>query len=231
MAGPYNKAGDKSGRIRIGQDLDQRIDAHLDRFRQWFGRQMRDQDWKTRRRLGGVCLLGDIKTKNLDDVPFVLEQGGRFIRTSNTITISTDGSIAAQARRKGKDQGPGGWAFVVHETGEERGGHTFSATNNQMELRAVIEAIKSVDQNKSVIIRTDSQYVCEAVNRGNVVKSNTDLWNEYLNVVKMRRVRIVWVKGHAGDPYNEQADKRAEQEANNARGLISLLRSGEQAAA
>jgi retron-type reverse transcriptase len=90
------------------EDLDRNIDAQLGKFRGWFPVQLPDQDWKTKRRLGGVCLLGDVQQKSLDDVPFILGAGARFVRSSNTVTISTDGSIAGNNRKKGKDQGSGG---------------------------------------------------------------------------------------------------------------------------
>jgi RNA-directed DNA polymerase len=135
-------------------ELDHRIDLKLDDFRRWFSKQIEGGDWKTRRRLGGVCLLTDIPTKDLDDVPFALDKGKRFSRSPNTVTISTDGSIFSADRRRGKDQGPGGWAFVVHDTDIEIGGQAPLSTNIRMELKAVIEAIKYVDPKKSIIIRT-----------------------------------------------------------------------------
>jgi ribonuclease HI/retron-type reverse transcriptase len=194
-------------------DLDRKIDSKLDQFRSWFAGQMRDQDWKTKRRLGGVCLLGDIQSKSLDDVPFQLELGSRFSRSKNTVTISTDGSIFSDGHRKGKDQGPGGWSFVVHDTGEKKAGRATSATNNRMELQAVIEAIRSVDPKKSIIIKTDSQYVSDTVRRDSAIKSNSDLWKEYQELVRSRRSRVDWVKGHSGDPYNEEADRLAREQA------------------
>ena len=180
-------------------NLDLEISRKLDTFRGWFARQVKDQDWKTRRRLGGVGLLVDIQPKNLDDVPFTLDPGPRVVRSARTVTISTDGSTVTQGRRKGKDQGPGGWAFVVHETNDEQCGRAHSATNNQMELRAVIEAIRSIDPKRSIVIRTDSQYVTAAINNGAVIKTNTALWSEYRELSKSRRIRVVWVKGHAGN--------------------------------
>jgi ribonuclease HI/retron-type reverse transcriptase len=195
------------------EELDRKINSQLDRFREWMAHEIRGQDWKTRRRIGGVCLIADIPTKSLDDVPFVLERKGRFVRSGNTVTISTDGSIASHLRRKGKDLGPGGWAFVVHETNETGIGRARSVTNNQMELRAVIEAIRFIDPKRSIIVRTDSQYVHDAIERGIVVKSNGELWREYKDVSASRRIKIVWVKGHAGDPHNELVDKLASQQA------------------
>ena len=201
------------------EDLDRKVDSLLDEFRAWFSIQVKGKDWKTKRRLGGVCLLSDIGAKSLDDVPFSLEKGPRFVTSSRTVTISTDGSTVTQGRRKGKDQGPGGWAFVVHGTGEERGGHVPSATNNQMELRAVIEAIRFVGPDNSIIVRTDSQYVADAINRGAVIKTNADLWNEFREVSRSRRVSVRWIKGHAGDPHNHRADTLAAGQANLAKSL------------
>jgi ribonuclease HI/retron-type reverse transcriptase len=195
------------------ENLDIEVSKRLDAFRDWFARQLKDQDWKTKRRLGGVGLLGDIQPKHLDDVPFTLEPGVRFVRSTRTVTISTDGATADQGRRKGKDQGPGGWAFVIHDTNEEQCGKEPSATNNQMELRAVIEAIRSVDPKRSIVIRTDSQYVCDAINRQTVIKTNSALWSEYRELSNSRRVKVIWVKGHAGDTYNERADRLAFQQA------------------
>jgi ribonuclease HI len=195
------------------EDLDRRIDAKLDEFRGWFSKQVRDADWKTRRRLGGICLLSDIPSKSLDDVPFALEAGKRFVKSSNTVTISTDGSILSLGKHRGKNQGPGGWGFVVHETGEKVGGYDTSSTNNRMELKAVIEAIKHIPPNRSILIRTDSQYVTDAISGQTTIKSNSDLWKEYEEIKTMRRIKVVWVKGHAGDPHNEAADQIASQQA------------------
>ena len=205
------------------EDLDRRIDSKLEDFRQWFSRQISGSDWKTRRRLGGVCLLSDIPPKCLDDVPFALENGKRFIRSSNTVTISTDGSIISLGKGKGRDQGPGGWAFVIHETGIEVGGWVLSSTNNRMELQAVIEAVKAVNPKNSIIIRTDSQYVSDTIGRRTLAKTNTDLWREYETVSSSRRVKVIWVKGHTGDPHNEAADQLASRQAYLAK--AELLRS------
>ena len=78
-----------------------------------------------------------------------------------------------------------------------------------MELTAVIEALKRTRPGSRVRIRTDSQYVHHAVHENAMVRSNTALWNEYQNLSAERRVDVVWVRGHAGDPYNERADELA----------------------
>jgi ribonuclease HI len=199
------------------EDLDLNISKRLDGFRDWFAQQIKGQDWKTKRRLGGVGLVSDVRSKNLDEVPFVIDGGQRFVRSKLAVTVSTDGSIITVGRKKGKDQGPGGWAFTVHETGEEKSGSVESSTNNQMELRAVIEAIRFVSPDKPMIIRTDSQYVVEAVKGQTVMKNNADLWREYNDLVANRKLKIIWVKGHNGDPHNERANNLALKAARCAR--------------
>jgi len=79
--------------------------------------------------------------------------------------------------------------------------------------RPAIEAIKFVAPKHSIMIRTDSQYVSDAINKGTVVKSNSDLWAEFDAVRKSRRLKVVWVKGHAGDEFNETADRLAAEQA------------------
>lgn len=202
------------------ENLDLLINQEIEDFRNWFSRQIASEDWKVRRRLGGISLLSDIKIKDLDDVPFSIESGKRFAQSATTATISTDGSIIPLGKRRGKDQGPGGWAFVVHDTNEQIGGTIPSTTNNQMELLAVIEAIKHIDPKRPIIIRTDSKYVTDAANGQALVKQNAGLWREFNELKKSRRVKVVWVKGHAGDPFNEAADVLAGKQARLARAQI-----------
>lgn len=195
--------------------LDQKIEKEIRNFRSWYADKIRDEDWKSRRRTGGVCLLTDIESKDFSDVPFRLKIGGRFVKSARTINISTDGSVHG-SRRLGRDRGPGGWAYVIHENSEEGSGIGHDVTNNQMELRAVVEALKATPSGSSICIRTDSQYIVQIANRNNVTKSNTDMWREFENLIKERRVKVVWVKGHDGDPYNERADEIAKLRASEA---------------
>lgn len=109
-----------------------------------------------------------------------------------------------------------------------------NTTNNQMELYAVIQALKHVQAKVNfheisrVIILTDSQYVSE--NYANAIfnwsKSkwflkngapvqNADLWKELIKVstrIKCR-VEIKWVKGHAKNVDNKSVDKIAKLSA------------------
>jgi len=111
------------------------------------------------------------------------------------------------------------------------------ATNNQMELKACITALKEArrqglaDGLNKIIIHTDSMYV-----EGNVGSAifewpttrwhthagtpvaNTDLWKDLVREIKAAkalglRVDFKWVKGHSKDPHNRAADKAARQSA------------------
>jgi ribonuclease HI len=137
----------------------------------------------------------------------------------NRIEIYTDGSCDP-------NPGPGGWAAIILE-GEKKKilkGFSETSTNNRMELTAALEALKAVDPSKPVKIYTDSQYLQKGVEewlsnwkahnwkRKGGVLANIDLWKKI--AVEITRHKIVWrwIKGHAGNPYNEQADKIAKKE-------------------
>ena len=88
------------------------------------------------------------------------------------------------------------------------------ATNNQMELKAVIEGLKALKEPCDVTITSDSSYVVKGINEwlsGWIKKDfkkvkNPDLWQEYVEVSKPHRVKAVWVRGHNGHEENERCD-------------------------
>ncbi|WP_417673825.1 RNase H family protein [Roseibium sp.] len=198
------------------RDLDRKIDDLLADFRAWYALQCKHMNAKDRRRTGGVGLLEDIKPKRLREAPFTLTQPEKFRKTKSTSIISTDGSTAGKFNKDTGLSPVGAWAFKNHETGEEVSGSVFETTNNRMELTAVIEAMKRVSVGSSAIIRSDSKYVCHAVNNQHVVVGNHDLWQDFRDANKGRKIRLVWVKGHAGDTFNEATDKLARRTAETA---------------
>lgn len=131
--------------------------------------------------------------------------------------VHTDGSCLG-------NPGPGGWAFVVGDVTVS--GFEPQTTNNRMELRAVTEALRSVEGDVEVV--TDSRYVVDCLNQGWYVKwranewrrrknkpvLNRDAWEALLEIVETRReagdaVAFRWTKGHGNDPLNIRADKAA----------------------
>jgi ribonuclease HI len=125
--------------------------------------------------------------------------------------------------------GPGGWGVLLiggaqQEHRKQLCGGEHGTTNNRMELMAVIQALEHLKQMCSIDIYTDSQYVQKGLTewlkgwkaRGwrtadkKPVK-NEDLWRRLDTASQKHNLRLHWVKGHAGDPGNEAADKLARQ--------------------
>jgi ribonuclease HI len=98
-------------------------------------------------------------------------------------------------------------------------------TNNRMELLAVIVALESIKMPEIQIhIYTDSQYVCNAIEKNWIYnwqktgwknKKNVDLWKRFMLVYRNHKVKIHWVKGHAGIAENERCDVLATNAAKN----------------
>jgi ribonuclease HI len=146
----------------------------------------------------------------------------RTAAPSNSIIVFTDGAA------KG-NPGPGGWGAVIaapHGHVEELGGSAAPTTNNQMELTAVIEALRRLRGAVGVVaLHTDSTYVIRGITqwvygwqrRGWTTAEgqpvlNRPLWEELLALVRERgRGAISWhyVRGHSEVPGNERADEIA----------------------
>ena len=138
------------------------------------------------------------------------------------ITIYTDGSCLT-------NPGNGGWAAIINQEDKIKKitGSEINTTNNRMELLAPINALKQVDTKSQVEIYTDSQYVKLGItewinkwvsNNWQTAKKedvkNKDLWVELYNLNQSLNVKWNWVKGHAGDPINEEVDMLAKEAAN-----------------
>ncbi|NLW72268.1 MAG: ribonuclease HI [Chloroflexi bacterium] len=119
--------------------------------------------------------------------------------------------------------GPGGWAAIlISEKGiKEISGGERSTTNNRMELTAALEALRALPVRSQVRFFTDSSYLMNGATawikgwkaRGWQRKGgpllNVDLWQALDEQLSKHKVSWNWVKGHAGDRYNERADKLA----------------------
>lgn len=138
------------------------------------------------------------------------------------VEIYTDGSCLNNTNK----QGIGGFGAVLICNGKEKKicGSCTNTTNNQMELLAVIEALKQLKCKCNVIVYTDSMYIVEAINkrwldrwvsnnwtRGkNKELKNVTFWKELKKEMDKHNIKFVWVKGHSGDYYNELCDSIAE---------------------
>lgn len=96
-----------------------------------------------------------------------------------------------------------------------------NATNNQMELLAVIEALRVLKTPCNIQLVSDSKYVCDGIAKWifNWIKKdfkdvkNPDLWREYLTLSREHRVQTQWVKGHSHHVENEKCDTIAREQA------------------
>ncbi len=193
--------------------FDEVIDKKLKAFIRWYSNSTRTADKKTKRRALGVCLLEDAKRKTFENLPFFFEKLPQARLTTKSIQISTDGSSFPFGSRDVKEHYYGGWAAIFHDGEIELSGGKQNATNNEMELTAVVEAIRATDSESRIHIRTDSEYVYETVINGQMVRSNADLWKELRRLCEGRKVRFEWVKGHSDDIYNDKADTLAKAAA------------------
>ena len=131
------------------------------------------------------------------------------------ITIYTDGACSG-------NPGIGGWGAVILENNKEdiflNGGND-NTTNNRMELTAAIEALKYFEDQQTITIITDSKYVKDGIQswiqnwKKNGWKTatkkpvkNKELWVELDDLITKHNITWEWVKGHAGNTYNEKAD-------------------------
>lgn len=133
------------------------------------------------------------------------------------LKIWTDGSCLG-------NPGPGGWAFVATDGKNvaRRSGGEANTTNNRMELTAVIKALSAARKHSELELHTDSQYVKNGMEswvknwkRNNwrtadkkPVK-NQDLWMQLDQLAGQIKINWHWVKGHAGEEFNECCDELA----------------------
>lgn len=134
------------------------------------------------------------------------------------VTIYTDGAC-------NPNPGPGGWAAILlrpKAEPQELYGAEAQTSNNQMELRAVLEALRALAEPHQVTLYTDSKYLRQGITewlplwqqRGwqttakKAVK-NQELWRQLAAEIGRHRIEWQWVKGHAGHKWNERADTLA----------------------
>jgi len=137
------------------------------------------------------------------------------------VRMATDGAC------KG-NPGPGGWGVVIRAGDKEKllsGGEKLT-TNNRMELMAAIKGLEALKRPCHVVLSTDSRYVMDGLTKwlagwqrngwrtaARQPVKNADLWQELVAAAAPHRIRWEWVKGHAGHPENERADKLASDAA------------------
>jgi ribonuclease HI len=130
------------------------------------------------------------------------------------VDIYTDGACSG-------NPGPGGWGVLIEIDNKniELSGGDKDTTNNRMELMAAIKALEEIDKSYEITLYTDSNYVKDGITSwiSNWKKNNwktaskkdvknKELWMRLDEAIKDKNISWVWVKGHAGNAGNEQAD-------------------------
>jgi ribonuclease HI len=138
------------------------------------------------------------------------------------VTLVTDGACIG-------NPGPGGWACILRYDVQHKElfGAEEHTTNNRMEMRAVIEGLKTLPDPHHVIVTTDSQYVRNGITKwiaqwkrqgwkkktrgtsGTLEVLNRDLWEELDSLAARHTVNWQWVRGHAGHADNVRCDHLA----------------------
>ena len=134
------------------------------------------------------------------------------------VTIYTDGACRG-------NPGKGGWgAIIINKNGKtiDLSGGKNQTTNNQMELMATIRALEYFKTKQDITIYTDSKYVKDGIsswiNKWKIngwrtankkpVK-NKGLWIRLDKQIQNHNISWQWIRGHAGNKYNELADELA----------------------
>ena len=134
------------------------------------------------------------------------------------IQVYTDGACSG-------NPGPGGYGAILVWNGHEKElSEGFAeTTNNRMELTAVIVALEAIKLPCKVTVTSDSKYVVDAIEKGwldswrrhgwrkadGKPALHAELWERLYTQLERHEVSFVWVKGHAGHPYNERCDRLA----------------------
>ncbi len=134
------------------------------------------------------------------------------------VELFTDGACSG-------NPGKGGWGAILKygEIEKELFGGERETTNNRMELTAAIEGLSALKEPCEVTLYSDSKYLVDGISKGwaeswkknGWIKGdkkpalNPDLWDKLLSLFEKHTVTLVWVKGHAGHPYNERCDSLA----------------------
>ncbi|MDL5158349.1 ribonuclease H family protein [Actinomycetospora termitidis] len=134
------------------------------------------------------------------------------------LEVWTDGACSG-------NPGPGGWAWATKDGRQGSGGEA-ATTNQRMEIRAALEAVRALDG--PLVVVSDSTYVVNCfrdgwwkgwIARGWVTSAkkpvvSRDLWEPLITTVNERGdISFRWTKGHSGDEMNDLVDRLAVEQS------------------
>ncbi|MFD1417707.1 ribonuclease H family protein [Companilactobacillus keshanensis] len=151
------------------------------------------------------------------------------------VVVYTDGGSRNHGNVKGghvRTDDKAAWAYhisVDNETFEGTDGE-FGATNNRMEIMALIESIKRLNKlsmnDRKIVFVLDSQYVLNTINKGwlngwkrrgfkkadGTAPINVELWRELDRLLPtVTDKTFEWTKGHANNVGNNRVDELLNQ--------------------
>lgn len=135
----------------------------------------------------------------------------------DVVDLFTDGACLG-------NPGPGGWGVVLRWRNHEKelSGGEAETTNNRMELTAAISGLEALKRGMRARVHTDSRYLRDGITdwifswkrngwrtKAKKPVKNAELWQRLDAALARHQVEWLWVKGHAGHPENERADRLA----------------------
>jgi ribonuclease HI len=171
--------------------------------------------------------------KKKEDLP--TQDDGTLVMTGPITVLNTDGGSNLM-----KEVGAFAWTAVIPGGRvRTRSVAVGDVTNNQMELRAVIDALEELEIGSEIHLRADSEYVLKGMQYwgrswrangwktkdGNPIK-NKDLWERLLGLKDLHRITYEHVDGHTGDTGNEMVDSFCTQAI--AAGVYEGLETGDE---
>lgn len=122
--------------------------------------------------------------------------------------------LFADGSTRPKNPGVGGWGAVLIYGDRIKAmyGTVPHATNNYMEVFAVLYGLKGLKKSCVVSVFSDSQYAVEgikALRYHRLLKTNQELWRELHTLSRVHRIGATHVNGHSTTYYNELAHELA----------------------
>jgi ribonuclease HI len=132
------------------------------------------------------------------------------------VTIYSDGACEP-------NPGQGGWAALLLYGNREKvlSGAEADTTNNRMELTAAVRSLQALKEPCRVDFFTDSEYLRRGITqwlpdwlrrgwkRKGGILANVDLWQALVASMGGHEITWHWVRGHAGNQYNNRVDNLA----------------------
>ncbi len=166
------------------------------------------------------------RTPNLPDlIPLLREL--EFAALEVAFTPPPAGVVEIYSDGSGRDSGPGGYGVILRygEFEKELSGFEPASTSQRMELTAAIRGLEALTDRRRVLVRSDSQYLVRGMSEwlpgwirtGRLetpeALKNQDLWQQLAALSANHEITWEWVRGHAGNHFNERCDRLAKRAA------------------